>query len=74
MKLRLLIASMGAESLNDGIEAIDPAKKEELLEKIRQFDAKLALDKERLKLEKEKHNEDVRLKEKALNKPTVTRK
>ena len=71
---RLLIASMGAESLNDGIEAIDPAKKEELLEKIRQFDAKLALDKERLKLEKEKHNEDVRLKEKALNKPTVTRK
>ena len=45
---------MGAESLNDGIEAIDPAKKEELLEKIRQFDAKLALDKERLKLEKEK--------------------
>ena len=40
------------------------------MEKMREFDAKLKLDREKLKLDKYKSKEDVRLKEKSINKKT----
>ena len=68
---KLLIAQMQISSSEeeDGIEEIipDPQKKEELLEKIRQFNEKLSFD-------KEKHTDDIRLKEKALNRKNITTK
>ena len=68
---KLLIAQMQISSSEeeDGIEEIipDPQKKEELLEKIRQFNEKLSFD-------KEKHTDDIRLKEKALNRKNTTNK
>ena len=52
---RLLIATMNSQSQEeDGIIEIDPSQKEELFEKIRQFDAKLNLDKDKFKLDKTK--------------------
>ena len=41
-----------------------------LMEKMREFDAKLKLDREKLELDKYKSKEDVRLKEKSINKKT----
>ena len=73
---KILVATITAQStdIEDGITEVDPSQKDDLLEKIRQFDAKLALDKEKLALEKTKMKEDIRLKEKALNKPRATTK
>ena len=65
---KLLIAQMGTQIEDDGIQEVDPVKKEELLEKIRQFDAKLILEKEKLTLDKQKHQDDVILKNKQINK------
>ena len=65
---KLLIAQMGSQIEDDGIQEVDPVKKEELLEKIRQFDAKLILEKEKLTLDKQKHQDDVILKNKQINK------
>ena len=68
---KILIASIGSVE-EDGIEEVDSSKKEELLEKIRQFDEKLSLDKEKFSFEKEKHSDDVSLKRQASRqKPTI---
>lgn len=74
---RIIIAQINAENSNDGVE--EPEYSEEakanLMEKIRQFDEKLKLDRERLSFDKDKFKEDVRLKEKQINKQTkVTKK
>ena len=61
---------------DDGIE--EPEFTEEaranLLEKMREFDKRLALDKERLAFDKDKAKTDAELKRKQLNKPTVSAK
>lgn len=66
---KVLIAAMNGNAVaEDGVDEVDPQEKEELLEKIRQFDERLKLDKEKLQLDKQKHVDDVQLKNKALNK------
>lgn len=66
---KVLIAAMnGTSTSEDGVNEVSSEKKDELLEKMRQFDAKLKLDKEKLQLEKEKHKDEVQLKNRALNK------
>jgi hypothetical protein len=60
---------------NDGIqEPMSEADREKLKESIRQFDARLALDKERLEFDKQKAQTDARLKEKQINKKPSTSK
>lgn len=44
----------------------------ELQEKIREFDAKIKLDREKLNVQKEKNRVDAELKRKQINKPTKT--
>lgn len=75
-KIIVATISAGARNQEDGIE--EPVFSEEaranLLEKMREFDAKLKLDKERLAFDKEKAKEDARLKEKQINKKPNTSK
>lgn len=61
---KMMIASINAQanlltSFDDGVEEVDPAKKEELEEKIRQFDEKLRFDREKL-------DKEIKVKEKAI--------
>ena len=69
-----LINAQSKNTMDDGIE--EPEFSEEaranLLEKIRQFDEKMKLDRERLELDKDKARADVRLKEKQINKQNRT--
>lgn len=68
---KLMIATIQANSKyksEDGIDEPSPLEKEALLEKIREFDEKHKLDKERLEFEKQKAETDARLKEKQINK------
>lgn len=74
---KVLVATISANSKeNDGVE--EPEFSEEsranLMEKMRQFDEKIKLDREKLELDKKKARDDVRLKEKALNKKPITSK
>lgn len=70
---KILVATISANSnqeSDDGIQE-QPFSEEaraNLLEKMRQFDQKMKLDKEKLELNKYKSREDIRLKEKSLNK------
>ena len=58
-----------ADVVNDGIEEpMSEEAREKLKEQIRQFDARLALDKERLAFDKHKADVDAKLKEKQINK------
>lgn len=69
-----LINAQSKNTMDDGIE--EPEFSEEaranLLEKIRQFDEKMKLDRERLELDKDKARTDARLKEKQINKQNKT--
>ena len=69
-----LINAQSKNTMDDGIE--EPEFSEEaranLLEKIRQFDEKMKLDRERLELDKDKARTDARLKEKQINKQNRT--
>lgn len=49
---KLLIATMNKPITEDGVEEVDLNKREELLEKIRQFDLKLQIEREKLTLDK----------------------
>lgn len=70
---KILVATISANSnqeSDDGIQE-QPFSEEaraNLLEKMRQFDQKMKLDREKLELDKYKSREDIRLKEKSLNK------
>ena len=70
---KILIATISANSnqeSDDGIQE-QPFSEEaraNLLEKMRQFAQKMKLDREKLELDKYKSREDIRLKEKLLNK------
>ena len=72
---KILVATISANSnqeSDDGIQE-QPFSEEaraNLLEKMRQFDQKMKLDREKLELDKYKSREDIRLKEKLLNKKT----
>ena len=64
------LAARNFENSEDGIEEpMSEEAREKLKEQIKQFDARLALDKERLAFDKEKAKTDARLKEKQINKP-----
>ena len=80
---KILVAQINAQSrqydeanttIEDGIqEPMSEEAKEKLREQIREFDARLALDKERLEFDKAKAQTDARLKEKQINKPKSTK-
>lgn len=63
---KIIVATISANSNQDGIE--EPEYSEEakanLMEKMRQFDQKLKLEKDKLSFEKQKHREDNALKDK----------
>ena len=69
---KILIATMNAKNQenNDGIQEqpFSEEAKATLMEKMREFDAKLKLDRDKLNLDKEKARTDARLKEKQINK------
>ena len=71
-----LINAQSKNTENDGIT--EPEFSEEakanLLEKMRQFDEKMKLDRERLAFDKDKAREDTRLKEKQINKKPTSSK
>ena len=74
---KILIANIQANSNpEDGIEEPEYSQeaKDNLMEKMREFDAKLKLDRERLAFDKDKAKTDARLKEKQINKKTTTSK
>ena len=72
---KILVAQIAAsvkvkENDVDGIqEPMSEEAKEKLREQVRQFDARLALDKEKLNLDREKVNNDFEIKRRQLNKP-----
>lgn len=70
---KLAIANL-SHSLDDGIDEPEYSQeaKDKLAESIRQFDARLKLDRERLNLDRHKAEVDADLKRKALNKKTTT--
>lgn len=71
---KLLIAQMGQYANEETSEDVEysPEAKAELGEKIRQFDEKMKLERERLIFEREKAKTDARLKEKQINKPRTS--
>lgn len=74
---KIIIAEINAQSKqqDDGIiEPEDPTQKQELLEKIRQFNENLKLNRDKLDLERRKHEDDVKLKEGAINNKTTNTK
>ena len=74
-EVKLLIANINAQNKsntdNDGIQEPSILEKQKLEESIRQFNAKLKLDKEKLNLEKKKAEEDHNYKMKSLRKKSV---
>ena len=66
---KILVANINAQSNNDGIQQLEASEqsKAALLEKMREFDEKLKLDRERLQFDKDKAKTDARLKEKQIN-------
>lgn len=73
---KILVATISANSnTDDGIQEPEYSQeaKDQLMEKIREFDAKLQLDRDRFNFDKEKAATDARLKEKQINKKTVSK-
>ena len=66
---KIIVANI-SHSADDGITEPEYSQeaKDKLAESMRQFDARLKLDRERLELDKKKAADDARLKEKAINK------
>lgn len=73
---KILVATISANSNEDGIEepVYSQEAKDKLMEQMREFDAKIQLDKERLSFDKSKAATDARLKEKQINKKPSTTK
>ena len=73
---KILVATIQAENAaEDGIQEPEYSQeaKDNLAEKIREFDARLKFDRERLAFDKSKAATDARLKEKQINKRTVSK-
>lgn len=75
-EVKLMIASMQVEKDSDGIKEpeFSEESKANLREKIREFDEKLKLEKEKLNFDKKKHEDEISLKKKALNKKPINTK
>ena len=73
---KILIASMNSQNQDDGIkeQEFSEEARANLLEKMRQFDERLKLDRERLAFDKSKAKTDAELKRKQINKPTASTK
>lgn len=73
---KIIIAQIQASNKEDGIsEPEDDDGRADLREKIREFDERLKLEKEKLSFERKKHSDDIRIKEKSLqNKNTNSNK
>jgi hypothetical protein len=73
---KILVATIAANNSDDGIEDVEYSQeaKDSLAEKMREFDARLKLDRDRLEFDKSKAATDARLKEKQINKKTTTSK
>lgn len=73
---KLVIANINAQKAQEGDDGIQEpmseSERENLREKIRQFDEKMKLDRERLELDKKKASTDAKLKEKQINKQQKT--
>ena len=73
---KIVVATISAQSrqngADDGIVEPDESERRNLQEKIRQFDERLKLDRERLEFDKSKSRDELRLKEKQINKPNKT--
>ena len=67
---KILIASMNAQSNDDGIEVQEFSEeaKANLMEKMREFDEKMKLDRERLAFDKEKAKTDASIKREQIRK------
>ena len=77
-EVKLLIANIekkfNEKNNTDGvIEPMSESDRGKLKESIRQFNAKYALDKSKLEFERQKHNDDVSLKEKQIKKHSVNK-
>lgn len=70
---KIIIANM-SNSNDDGIEEPEYSQeaKDRLAEQIREFDARLSLDRDKLRLDKQKADTDADLKRQALRKKTIT--
>lgn len=73
---KILIASMNAQNQSDGIQEQEFSEeaKANLMEKMRQFDEKLKLDRERLAFDKKKTQTDAELKRQQINKKSQSNK
>jgi len=74
---KILVATISANAnMNDGIEEpiYSQEAKDKLMEQMREFDARLQLDKERLSFDKSKAATDAKLKEKQINKKPTSSK
>lgn len=69
---KILVAQIQKED-NDGIKEYEFSEeaRANLLEKIREFDEKLKLDKDKLELDERKHRDDIALKRKTMNEKLV---
>ena len=72
---KLAIAQLQANSSSDGVEEPDFSEESRatLMEKMREFDAKLQLDKDKLEFDKQKQSEDASIKRQSLHKTTVNK-
>ena len=70
---KIIIANIGSSN-DDGIEEPEYSQeaKDRLAEQIREFDARLSLDRDKLRLDKQKADTDADLKRQALRKKTIT--
>lgn len=73
---KLIIAEMSKYADLETSEDVEysPEAKAELEEKIRQFNEKMSLDKDKFELDKKKHSDDVVLRNKQINKTSNTKK
>ena len=73
---KIMVAQLNAgNNSEDGIsESSTDLSKQELLEKIRQFDAKLAMEKDKLNFLKDKQLEDASIKRKSINNKFINKK
>jgi hypothetical protein len=71
---KLLIANINVANADDGIqeEQYSQEAKDKLREQMREFDARLSLDKQRLALDKQKAESDTSIKRQQLRKKTTT--
>ena len=67
---KILIATMQNATADDGIQEpkYSPEAKDKLMQQIKEFDAKLKLDREKFEFEKQSKKEELRLKEKQIAK------